>query len=256
MAEHLIGAGTAQQRHPLQFVEDATDVIGTGQQQEILHIEDACRLVRPFNQPAKPAELPGEVTAQRGIRDPIEELTTTANLPQLLLGWFLPELLAFHQGPVETVEVLPHLAGDHIPDLPGVLPGHGDAVDDAARVGLRPHQELDHLLSPTIGVHRIKEGAISTGIDQGLPRFCTPRRTVQGHRLTDLDKAGDVLRPLDIAVNPIQGVGNTAQHWPSSTIQVSLHPPPWEEFTTSDPRLRATRVKPPGVTQLLLPRRM
>ena len=32
LAEHLIGAGTAQQRHPLQFVEHATDVIGTGKQ--------------------------------------------------------------------------------------------------------------------------------------------------------------------------------------------------------------------------------
>jgi hypothetical protein len=32
----------------------------------------------------------------------------------------------------------------------------------------------------------------------------------------------------------------------SSNIQVSLVPPPWLEFTTSEPSFSATRVKPPG----------
>ena len=32
----------------------------------------------------------------------------------------------------------------------------------------------------------------------------------------------------------------------AQSTQVSLLPPPWEEFTTRDPFLRATRVSPPG----------
>src|SRR3546814_5653516 len=33
----------------------------------------------------------------------------------------------------------------------------------------------------------------------------------------------------------------------SSSTQVSLVPPPWLLFTTSEPRVIATRVRPPGV---------
>src|SRR3546814_17746581 len=40
-------------------------------------------------------------------------------------------------------------------------------------------------------------------------------------------------------------------HHQSSNTQVSLVPPPWLEFTTSDPLRIATRVSPPGV--ILIP---
>ena len=39
----------------------------------------------------------------------------------------------------------------------------------------------------------------------------------------------------------------------SSSTQVSLEPPPWEEFTTSAPSGRATLVSPPGSTQMSSP---
>ena len=37
-----------------------------------------------------------------------------------------------------------------------------------------------------------------------------------------------------------------------STTQVSFTPPPWEEFTTSEPSRSATRVRPPGTKVTLL----
>ena len=40
-------------------------------------------------------------------------------------------------------------------------------------------------------------------------------------------------------------------YWLST--QVSLLPPPWLELTTSEPRLRATRVRPPGTMVTLSP---
>src|SRR4051794_4076768 len=42
-------------------------------------------------------------------------------------------------------------------------------------------------------------------------------------------------------------IGGTTQHQRSST-QVSLVPPPWEEFTTKEPSRKATRVSPPGTS--------
>ena len=49
--------------------------------------------------------------------------------------------------------------------------------------------------------------------------------------------------------------GATGGASPSST-QVSLLPPPCELLTTSEPRVRATRVRPPGMMVTSLPTRM
>ena len=40
---------------------------------------------------------------------------------------------------------------------------------------------------------------------------------------------------------------------PGASTQVSLEPPPWLEFTTSEPRRSATRVRPPGMTSTRSP---
>ena len=68
---------------------------------------------------------------------------------------------------------------------------------------------------------------------------------------TDLEEANQIFSPLDVTGNPVETVGYTAEH---GTTQVSLLPPPWDEFTTKELRLRATRVSPPGVTQVDCPR--
>ena len=66
-----------------------------------------------------------------------------------------------------------------------------------------------------------------------------------------IDQPRHVLRPLDVAVHPVKAVGVASQHGQSSNTQVSLVPPPWEEFTTKEPSFRATRVKPPGTIWIL-----
>ena len=59
------------------------------------------------------------------------------------------------------------------------------------------------------------------------------------------------LGALEIARGPVEALGDARQeaHRFTATIQVSLLPPPCDEFTTNEPRRSATRVKPPGVTQ-------
>ena len=58
-----------------------------------------------------------------------------------------------------------------------------------------------------------------------------------------LQHARQIVGAFDIAGEPIEALGGAAQH---SITQVSLVPPPWLEFTTSDPSRSATRVRPPG----------
>src|SRR5690606_7296277 len=63
----------------------------------------------------------------------------------------------------------------------------------------------------------------------------------------DIEDAGGVFGALHIAGKPVQTVGVAAEHGVYSLrTQVSLMPPPWLELTTSEPFLKATRVKPPG----------
>src|SRR6266850_2879383 len=85
-----------------------------------------------------------------------------------------------------------------------------------------------------------------------------------------------MLRPLDIAAQPVERIGHPRQHLPpraaegelqilakhhlvhpvSSSTHVSLLPPPWELFTTRLPFRSATRVNPPGITTTFCPHRM
>ena len=198
--------------------------------------------------------MPGEIATQGGIGDAIEELAGPANFAQLLLGLELPKRIALLQGPVQVIDLLPHFRGDHLADLAGVLPGDGDAIDDAAGVFRFPYQKTHHILRGALGIEGVEQFPIAAGIDQGQPGFGATGRAIEGHGLAHLDKAGDVLGPFDVAINPIERIGDAAQHGESSTIQVSLQPPPWDEFTTREPRRRATRVRPPGLTQAPLPR--
>src|SRR5688572_24947040 len=68
-----------------------------------------------------------------------------------------------------------------------------------------------------------------------------------------IDEPRDILCALDVASHPVERIGNAAQH-PST--QVSLLPPPCDEFTTREPFFNATRVNPPGRTNISFPYRM
>ena len=80
LAEHLIGPGAAQQGDPLQLIQHPAHLIGGGQQQEVLHIQDPAGFVSPLQQAPQPAELPRQVAAEGGIGDAIEELAGAANV--------------------------------------------------------------------------------------------------------------------------------------------------------------------------------
>src|SRR5690625_3850375 len=107
---------------------------------------------------------------------------------------------------------------------------------------------------------------------QRLPAKIHLARQVEQQVAVDVDQAGGVLGTLEIAGEPVQIAGDSGQHDQDSfvlradlrgcvsagaptrsTIQVSLLPPPCEEFTTREPLTRATRVKPPVVTWVDLP---
>jgi len=86
-------------------------------------------------------------------------------------------------------------------------------------------QKAHHVAGAALRTELVEELTIVAGIDQGQPGLGAARRAVEGHGFADLKEARQVFRSLDIAVDPIKGVGDAAQHVASSTIQVSLHAP-------------------------------
>ena len=68
---------------------------------------------------------------------------------------------------------------------------------------------------------------------------------VEERVVVHVEEARAVLRALDVAADPVEALRDTAEHRYPST-QVSLLPPPCDEFTTSDPSRSAVRVSPPG----------
>src|SRR5690606_21766323 len=100
--------------------------------------------------------------------------------------------------------------------------------------------------------------AAARDLDQHVPLEAGLPRQVEQQIAIDAREPSRRLGALEITRAPVDALRDSRQkaHVSPATIHVSLLPPPCEEFTTSDPRLSATRVKPPGVTYMRSPCRM
>src|SRR5690606_29643439 len=100
-----------------------------------------------------------------------------------------------------------------------------------------------------LAVRRIQTGNLQQGQQVIVLRPLRRER----NRLRDIEQAHGVLGTLQVTGHPVQVVGDAAQHEASSSTQVSLVPPPCEEFTTNEPSRKATRVRPPGTIWMSRP---
>src|SRR5690606_32527502 len=82
------------------------------------------------------------------------------------------------------------------------------------------------------------------------PFVCRRARLGKRKAQPRIDQARHVFGPFDITAHPVKSVCCAAEQHQSSKTHVSLVPPPWDEFTTRDPSLSATRVRPPGTMRM------
>ena len=159
-----------------------------------------------------------------------------------------------------AVQFLPHFARDLLTHSPGVLAGEGDGGEDRVRVRFFESDEIQHRIRSRFRMEGFKKFAVlERGEDrQPLPATATVLILKIQHELhVHIQNARAGLRTLDVAAQPETGIGDATQHGsPSSRTQVSLLPPPCEEFTTSEPLRIATRVSPPGMMVHFSPMRM
>jgi len=158
---------------------------------------------------------------------------------------------------VEFIQLLPHLRGNDFPHRAGVLARRTQTGKDRVGIARVESQEPDHVFARGHRMFGGKEFLVARGVDHRLPLFLDAHRQIQHQAQVDVHKPRHILRALDVAAHPINGIRDATEHqWiPSASLpppldntQVSLLPPPWDEFTTSEPFLSATRVRPPGST--------
>src|SRR5262249_11963871 len=97
-------------------------------------------------------------------------------------------------------------------------------------------------------------------IDAQQRQPVAPALGIAGERLGNIEHPRQVLDALHVARQPQCAAGMARDQVLSgrdrlahASTQVSFDPPPWDEFTTSDPGRSATRVRPPGRTQVSRP---
>ena len=116
------------------------------------------------------------------------------------------------------------------------------------RVVLAEAEELEHRLRRRLGVELEEPLVLAADADDRVPAQQVGLLRLLEQRVeVDVEQARRVLGALHVARDPEQRLGDPREHHvsPRST-QVSLLPPPCDEFTTIDSGLSATRVSPPG----------
>ena len=113
---------------------------------------------------------------------------------------------------METVDLLPHVGGNDFPDRSGVLPGGHEAGQDRIGICGIGGEELDHGLLRRLSVPVREILMIARGRHQRFPLLRRSSGQIEREIQIDLDESGIVLRPFNIAVQPIDGTRDSAQH--------------------------------------------
>ena len=253
---HLEGAGRAEQGAPLVFVQRRAHVLHRGQQEEVLHVEDARGFVRALEELAQAAEVPGFVAAHGVVQAAGKQRAVQAHFGQeIVRGGQGLRALAHRvvDQQVEAVDVLPHLHRNDLAHRAGVLAGRAQAGYQGVCVVAVAQQESQRAVAVRLAVLLLEPRLVAGDVDQRIPLLGGAGRLVEHEAVVHVDEARHVVGPLHVAAHPVDGIGDPAQHGPapvapSASTQVSLLPPPWDELTTSEPLRRATRVRPPGST--------
>ena len=155
---------------------------------------------------------------------------------------------------MELIHELPSLLRQHVTGSAHVFSGCLDRKGDTATRLVVGNQKFQHILLATSFKTGTEQRLRIQNIDHDVPGGLCAFRNIHDQMVIGLNQPRSILRSLQVTRHPIQPLGDAGEHAHAlpSTIQVSLLPPPCEELTTREPFLSATRVSPPGVTQVFL----
>src|SRR5215469_3120517 len=234
-------------------VGGASDERGLQQRLE-LQVHQARGHLGALQRPADLQEVPSFVVRQSSVCDAekamaaeFHRIAETVRSAGDLLGRIKP-----CDRVIQSIDVFPHLARDAVADGARILACFGNALHDGVGIVAAKRQELVHGLRVGFSI-KLEEALLLAGHDDervpAQPVRCGGM--LKQHVIVHVENARGVLGALYITSQPEHRIRYARQHYAtqdsSPRTQVSLLPPPWEEFTTNDPGCRATRVSPPGM---------
>src|SRR5882762_6110795 len=138
----------------------------------------------------------------------------------------------------QAVHPLPLLRTDLLAHLACVLTSRRDRGGDRRAVAGIEGEHVRNLIR--IATPRQVEW-IAEGRQHSLPASVDTRRRLIEHQVEiHVKDARAMFCALQVAAHPIQVVCDSREHVYGFNTQVSLLPPPWDEFTTRDPLRSAT----------------
>ena len=139
-----------------------------------------------------------------GPLDFVDELTR--------IGEVSPGRRGAADGEIALVDLLPHRGADHVAHRAGVLPGGLKTAVDRVGVGGIEGEEVEDARLIGQAVAGPEVGLIAEGTDQSIPQPPRLDRPVELQAERRLDRPGDILGPLDLAVHPEDAVGDAGEH--------------------------------------------
>ena len=196
---------------------------------------------------------------QRGVGQPLEELRLLADPPvervRVPLGDLRQRRVA--QEEVQRVELLPHLAGDRSRTCRAAV--RARSMHATSDLGFsRSNASHWRTSAPPRARPRPRRAATAAGRRSVAAQQRRPARRALRRSSARPARGASSRRSAGPRRSPARRSGSSRTCprrpgrasclRPRASTQVSLPPPPCDEFTTSEPRRSATRVSPPGVT--------
>ncbi len=214
LAVHLQRIDRFQHGAPLDGVIGGVDVAGRGQEQEVLDVEQAGRLVGALQHLAEANELPALFAAHSVVEEAGHQVAGNADLAVIghqvcdaaLARMILREV-------VELVDALPDVDRNDLAHGAGVFARLEDALQDRVGVLQVEGQKLQHRALGGFLVALVEVLVVARGGDNRVPlgRRLVERQ-VEHQVIVDVDEAGDVVGAFEIARHPVDRVGDPAKH--------------------------------------------
>src|SRR5271165_3251514 len=213
----------------------------------ILDVDESRGHLGALERPADAKKLPAFVVGHGCVGNPVEAMRAELDFVAKAVragGNFVARIETRHVV-VEAVDVFPHFAGNAVANGAGVLARLGDALDDGTGIVLAEGKKIEDVFGIGFVVTLAKTALFTGHDDQGLPAQTVGLGLFEEHVVVHVENTSGVFGAFDITGQPEERFRDAGKHYSSPRkTQVSLLPPPWEEFTTREPRCSATRVNP------------
>jgi len=118
---------------------------------------------------------------------------------------------------MQTIDFLPHFAGDLVANHAGVFPRMGDAREDGIGIVGPEGQEFSDGLATRIFIELKEQGVIAGAFYDRHPMFgealIIQVSEIKQELEIDIHNARNVFRSFDITAHPEQRIGNAREHY-------------------------------------------